>query len=214
MPTGRTKHFTSAQARIERDRDHARALLRLDPHDHIALAFGTGIAQRLAHVRRRRDHLAADVDNDVAGRKPMAAATPSGSTSAMTTPSAFAGRQREAEPRHIAALSEAITEFAALTATVAALIVRSPRVIAHLARSPRSSLAIVTFGTTLQIRIAIAAAAHVGSARLVAATSRHVRQFAERDRQVLFRALVQDHELDGGARRHSHQCAWRGRASP
>src|SRR5947209_5924036 len=51
----------------EWDGDEPRRVIRLQPHQHRALAIGVGVRNGVTHIRRGGDFLAADVEDDVAG---------------------------------------------------------------------------------------------------------------------------------------------------
>src|SRR6516164_7015865 len=62
----------------DRDGDELHRVIRLQPHQHDALAILMGIDDGIAHIRRGRDFLAAHVEDDIAGLEAVFGCEPVG----------------------------------------------------------------------------------------------------------------------------------------
>ena len=67
----RVATVTSRSGVAERQRDEARSVAGLHPHQHVGAAVALGVGQHLAHLADTGDGLAADVEDDVTGLQAM-----------------------------------------------------------------------------------------------------------------------------------------------
>src|SRR5262252_4872073 len=69
---------TSRSRVSDRDGDELCRVIRLQPHQHSALAILMGVADGITHVRRGRNFLPADIEDDVAGLEAVLGGKPIG----------------------------------------------------------------------------------------------------------------------------------------
>jgi hypothetical protein len=61
----------SRSGAVDSNGDELRRVVRLQPHQHGALALLVGVRNCIANIERARNLLAADIEDDIAGLEPM-----------------------------------------------------------------------------------------------------------------------------------------------